>query len=416
MPNLIPLEKIYEANKRLKGIINKTPLHLNSFLSKKYGANVFLKREDFNIVRSYKIRGAYNKISALTKTERDKGLVCASAGNHSQGFALSCKLLKTKGVIFMPTTTPKQKIEKAKSFGEGFIDINIVGDTFDESYEFAKGFSDKKNRVFIHPFDDEKIIQGHASVGLEILSELKDVDYLIFTVGGGGLGSGLISVFKQLSPKTKLVGIEPATAPSMLKSLKEKKVVTLKTISNFVDGAAVKRVGEITFKIFKDNIDKMFLADEGMICSYILDLYNNDGIVVEPAGATSLCALSQLNEHEIANKNIVCVIGGGNNDITRMEEIKERAMLYEGKKHYYVIQLPQRAGALKELLIDVIGEKIDITFFEYQKKNQRETGPIVIGIEIEKKEDYIEFKDRLKKSELEYDYLNKNNHYLKLLL
>tara|TARA_B100000809_G_C15136810_1_gene530999 strand:+ start:40 stop:1173 length:1134 start_codon:yes stop_codon:yes gene_type:complete len=367
---------------------------------------MFFKREDFQTVRSYKIRGAYHKISSLSLSETKKGIVCASAGNHAQGVALSCKLLKIKGTIYMPLPTPNQKIEQVKMFGEEYVEIIMEGDTYDDACLAAKLNCELTQKSFVHPFDDEKVIEGQATVGLEILKQSqKIIDYIFIPVGGGGLAAGLSSVFKIISPKTKIIGVEPDGAPSMSISIKNKRNTELQTIEKFVDGAAVKKVGSLTFPICEQNLDAMITVPEGKVCQTILDLYNKDAIVVEPAGALSISALDYY-KNEIKEKNVVCLISGSNNDITRTPEIKERALLYANLKHYFIIKFPQRAGALREFVVDVLGDKDDITHFEYTKKTNRENGAAVVGVEIKHPNNLHPLIARMKKHNFYGDYLN----------
>jgi len=395
---------------QLKNIVNKTPLQFNLNLSKKYHCNVFLKREDLQVVRSYKLRGAYNMMSSLTTAQLQRGVVCASAGNHAQGFAYSCKKLSVNGVVFMPVISPNQKISQTKMFGENFIEVKLVGDTFDDCAIAAKKYTEENGMTFIPPFDDYKIIEGQGTVGLEIFEQLNELsqdnfsniffpktstfstdnlmaDYIFMAVGGGGLSAGVGTYFKTFSPATKIIGVEPKGAPSMYEALKAGHPVTVENIERFVDGAAVKRVGDITFSICKDVLDDMLLVEEGKVCSTILKLYNEDAIVAEPAGVLSIAALDEYAE-VIKGKNIICVIGGGNNDIDRMQEIKERSLQYEGLKHYFLIRFAQRPGALKEFVNHVLGNNDDITRFEYMQKHNKETGPALVGIELKTKEDY----------------------------
>ncbi len=400
------LEAVELAAKRLDGIALVTPLTTNLQYSKQYDSNILFKREDLQVVRSYKIRGAYNKMAALTTSEVMNGIVCASAGNHAQGVALSCKLLKMKGTIYMPVPTPKQKLDQVKMFGEAYINIVLEGDTFDDSYHAAKFESERLNKTFIHPFNDEKVIEGQATVGLEILKQAKQpIDYVFVPVGGGGLSSGLSSVFKLLSPNTKIIGVEPEGAPSMSNSIKHNKNIELKYIEKFVDGAAVKRVGDLNFEICKSNLDAMITVSEGKICQTILELYNKDAIVVEPAGALSIAAL-ECYANEIKGKNIVCVVSGSNNDITRTAEIKERALLHANLKHYFIIKFPQRAGALREFLADILGPTDDITHFEYTKKTNRENGAAVVGLELKSSADLEPLITKMKLHNFYGDYLN----------
>lgn len=397
------------AASRLKGIITRTPLMLNHNLSKQYQCNVFLKREDLQVVRSYKLRGAYNMMSCLSPVQLQKGLVCASAGNHAQGFAYSCKKLNAKGVIFMPVITPNQKISQTKMFGESWIEIKLTGDTFDDCAIAAKQYTEENGLTFIPPFDNEKIIEGQGTVAIEILEDEPVVDYLFVPVGGGGLSAGVGTYFKTVSPGTSIVGVEPAGAPAMYEALKAGHPVELESIDRFVDGAAVKKAGDITFPICKEVLDDMHLVHEGKVCSTILKLYNEDAIVAEPAGALSIAALDDYAE-AIMGKNVVCIISGGNNDIDRMQEIKERSLQYEGLKHYFLIRFAQRPGALKEFVNQVLGPNDDITRFEYMQKHNKETGPALVGIELRSKEDYGSLLNNLYNFHINFTELSKNDN------
>ena len=400
------LKNVKAAATRLSDIAIVSPLAKNMRYSNHYGCNIMFKREDLQQVRSYKIRGAYNKMSTLNDTEVENGIVCASAGNHAQGVALSCKLLKVKGTIFMPSPTPNQKIEQVKMFGEDFINVVLVGDTFDDSYEVAKLECERLNKTFIHPFNDEKVIEGQATVGLEILSQSKEViDFIFIPVGGGGLASGLSAMVKMMSPKTKIIGVEPEGAPSMSKSIEANKIIELKEIERFVDGAAVRRVGDKNFEICKQNLDAVVTVPEGKICQVILELYNKDAIVAEPAGALSLTALDAYAE-KIKGKNVICLISGSNNDITRTPEIKERALLHANLKHYFLIKFPQRAGALMEFVVKILGNDDDITHFEYTKKVNRENDVAVVGVQLKSPKDLEPLITKMKLHNFYGDYLN----------
>lgn len=393
---------------RLKKVVKRTPLTFNHNLSKKYQCNVFLKREDLQVVRSYKLRGAYNMMSSLPEDQLRKGVVCASAGNHAQGFAYSCNKLKVKGVVFMPVITPRQKINQTKMFGEKTIEIKLVGDTFDDCATAAKQFTEQNKMIFIPPFDDHRIIEGQGTVGVEILEDQSEVDYLFVPVGGGGLSAGVGSYFKTWSPKTKIIGLEPEGAPAMYESLKAGRPITLENIDRFVDGAAVKRVGDLTFSICKNVLDDMRLVPEGKVCTTILRLYNEDAIVVEPAGALSIAALDDYAD-EIKGKNVVCIISGSNNDIDRMQEIKERSLQYEGLKHYFLISFAQRPGALKEFVNNVLGPTDDITRFEYMQKTNKENGPALVGVELQSRSDYDLLLKKLHDSHIGFSEINKND-------
>jgi len=393
---------------RLKKIVIKTPLQRNTHLSKKYDCNIFLKREDLQVVRSYKLRGAYNMMSSLSKEELERGVVCASAGNHAQGFAFSCRKLNVKGVVFMPTITPNQKVKQTQMHGDGNVEIKLVGDTFDDCAIIAKKYTEENGMTFIPPFDDHRIIEGQGTVAVEILEELNYVDYLFVPVGGGGLSAGVGSYFKTYSPKTKIIGLEPEGAPAMYEALKAGHPVTLDNIDRFVDGAAVKRVGDITFPICKEVLDDMHLISEGKVCSTILKLYNEDAIVVEPAGALSIAALDDY-ANEIKYKTVVCIVSGSNNDIDRLQEIKERSLQYEGLKHYFLINFAQRPGALKEFVNNVLGPTDDITRFEYMQKNNKEAGPALVGIELQSRDNYDKLLQNLNRYQINYTELSKDN-------
>lgn len=397
-----------DAAERLQGIAYRTPLQLNSNLSRKYQCNVYLKREDLQVVRSYKLRGAYNMMSSLPKDQLSKGVVCASAGNHAQGFAFSCKKLGVKGMVFMPIITPKQKVNQTKMVGEDNIEISLVGDTFDDCAIAAKKFTEENGMTFIPPFDDLRIIEGQGTVGVEILADKPGIDFLFVPVGGGGLSAGVGTYFKTFSPKTKIIGLEPEGAPSMYEALKAGRPVTLSHIERFVDGAAVKRVGDLTFPICKDVLDEMRLIPEGKVCSTILKLYNEDAIVVEPAGALSIAALDDFAK-EIKGKNVVCIVSGSNNDIDRMQEIKERSLQYEGLKHYFLINFAQRPGALKEFVNNILGPTDDITRFEYMQKTNKENGPALVGIELQSRSDYDTLMKKLDENNINYTELNKDD-------
>lgn len=377
------MERIREAQHTLRGIAEQTPLQQNLRLSRKYGAEVFLKREDLQPVRSYKIRGAYNKIHSLHREGKIRnGVVCASAGNHAQGVAFACSRLKIRGTVFMPVTTPKQKLEQVAMFGEQYIDIRLHGDTFDAAKAAATEFAGNHSAAFIHPFDDARIIEGQATLALEILSQSdRKIDYLFVPVGGGGLLAGMVTVFSALSPETKIVAVEPKGAASMKESLASGQNTKLEEIDSFVDGAAVQRVGELPFDICREAISHCMAVEEGKVCETLLEMYNREAMVLEPAGALSVAGLESFHE-DLRGKHAVCIISGSNNDITRMEEIKERALLYKGLKHYFIVRFPQRPGALKEFVLNVLGDTDDITFFEYTKKNSREKSSAIVGIEV----------------------------------
>lgn len=409
------LSDIQAAKQRIGNVVLHTPLSQNIPLSEKFGADIWLKREDLQAVRSYKIRGAYNKISSLTKEETERGVVCASAGNHAQGVAFAANKLWIRARIFMPKPTPKQKIKQVKMFGKDYVDIVLTGDTYDDCCKEAMDYCREQGAVFIHPFDDPTVIEGQGTVGLDILNDTQgSIDYLLLPIGGGGLASGVSSVFKAISPETKIVGVEAAGAASMKRSLEAGHRVTLEEIDTFADGIAVATPGAITYRICREQLHDILVVPEGKICTTILELYNESAIVVEPAGAASIAALSLIGD-EIRGKNVVCIVSGSNNDITRMEEIKERSMLYEGLKHYFIVRFPQRAGALREFLEHVLGPNDDITLFQYAKKNAREKGPAVVGIEVRQPEDFGPLVERMEAQHIVYEYLNDKPDLLRLI-
>ncbi len=410
------VEKAYEV---LKSVVKHTPLEYDFYLSEKYHCNVYLKREDLQRVRSFKLRGAFYAISRLSAEQLAKGVVCASAGNHAQGVAYTCKRMTVPATIFMPTTTPQQKVSQVKFFGGSNVEVVLVGDTFDASATAAKEFAAAHGQTFIPPFDDPDIIAGQGSLAVEMVKDLnkahEQADYVFAGIGGGGLISGVATYLKAKSPITKIIGVEPDGAPSMTAALKQNQVVTLDKIDKFVDGAAVKEVGSLTFQHAKVLVDEVTTVSEGAVCSTILDMYTKQAIVAEPAGALSVAALEDYRE-EIKDKTVVCIVSGGNNDINRMQEIEERSLLHEGLKHYFIVNFSQRPGALKEFVNDVLGPHDDITKFEYTKKVNRGNGPVIIGVLLQDKNDYEGLLDRVAAFDPSYIPINDNQTLYTLLV
>ncbi|EAD8369913.1 threonine ammonia-lyase [Listeria monocytogenes] len=410
------VEKAYEV---LKSVVKHTPLEYDFYLSEKYHCNVYLKREDLQRVRSFKLRGAFYAISRLSAEQLAKGVVCASAGNHAQGVAYTCKRMTVPATIFMPTTTPQQKVSQVKFFGGSNVEVVLVGDTFDASATAAKEFAAAHGQTFIPPFDDPDIIAGQGSLAVEMVKDLnkahEQADYVFAGIGGGGLISGVATYLKAKSPITKIIGVEPDGAPSMTAALKQNQVVTLDKIDKFVDGAAVKEVGSLTFQHAKVLVDEVTTISEGAVCSTILDMYTKQAIVAEPAGALSVAALEDYRE-EIKDKTVVCIVSGGNNDINRMQEIEERSLLHEGLKHYFIVNFSQRPGALKEFVNDVLGPHDDITKFEYTKKVNRGNGPVIIGVLLQDKNDYEGLLDRVAAFDPSYIPINDNQTLYTLLV
>ena len=412
----IRIEDILIAQTRVKELIIETPLQRNPILSQRYRCNVYLKREDLQVVRSFKIRGAYNFIRSLPSDLASRGVVCASAGNHAQGVAYSCSRLGIAGTVFMPATTPKQKVAAVERFGGDQVMIRLVGDTFDDALAEANLYAEQNGMTFVHPFDHPAIIAGQGTVAAEILSSAPEpIDYIFVGVGGGGLAAGISSYVKRLSPNTKIIGVEASGAPTMRTAFDRGEVVTLEGIDPFVDGTAVRRAGKLTYEICRTLLDDDILVPEGKVCTTILELYNENAIVVEPAGALPVAALDLYRE-QIVGKNVVCVISGGNNDISRMQEMKERSLLYEGLMHYFIINFPQRAGALREFLDGVLGPHDDITRFEYTKKTSKENGPALVGIELKHPEDYAPLIERMRSRNISFLTLNDHPDLFNLLV
>nr|WP_177167852.1 threonine ammonia-lyase IlvA [Marininema mesophilum] len=417
LPHLrIAVEDIIRANHVLKDVIIPTALQKDAWLSEQYGCNLYLKREDLQMVRSFKIRGAYNVIHQLAPEKLQLGIVCASAGNHAQGVAFTCRELGIHGRIYMPNPTPNQKVKQVKRFGGDAVEVILTGDTFDDALAEALSYSAEKGMEFIHPFENPATVAGQGTIGLEILNDLPEkLDYLIMGIGGGGLAAGVASYVKALSPSTKIIGVEPGGASSMSKSVEAGEVITLDTVDKFVDGASVQRVGELNYQICRELIDEFISVPEGKVCTTILELYNENAIVAEPAGALPIAALDQLGDR-LHGKNVVCILSGGNNDIERMPEIKERSLIYEGLKHYFTIQFPQRSGALREFINDVLGPDDDITRFEYTKQNSKEQGPVLLGIELKRREDYAPLIKRMKRKGYPFIEINKDPTLFQLLI
>ena len=403
-----------EAEARLRGIVASTPLQSLKRLSQTFGADILVKREDLQEVRSFKIRGAYNKISALSAEERRRPIVCASAGNHAQGVAWACAHLAIRGTIFMPRITPVQKIERVEHFGGTFTEIRLVGDSYDESSRAAQEYSEQSSGIFVHPFDDLDTIAGQGTVAKEILDATDGrVDLVVVPVGGGGLASGVASYIKERDPSIVVVGAEPAGSPSMYESLRQGHLVTLSEMHTFVDGAAVRTPGRLTFDLCRRYVDRVAVVPEGRICTTMIELYQNEGIIAEPAGALSISALEDAGV--TPGKTVVCIMSGGNNDILRYPEIMERSLVYQGRKHYFIIEFAQKPGQLRQFVDNALGPTDDIVRFEYIKKTNKERGAALVGIELKDKADLAPLLERMEaiqlnvrrlgSEELLYDYI-----------
>lgn len=411
---------VEDAKAAMRTIFPETPLQLNEHLSRRYGADIWLKREDLSPVRSYKIRGAFNFLrKAIAAGATGKTFVCASAGNHAQGFAFVCRHFEVPGVVFMPVTTPQQKIDKTRTFGGEFITIKLIGDIFDQCYAAARSHVEEIGGMMVPPFDDLDIIEGQATVAAEIETQLPDgviPDMVILPVGGGGLASGVTGYLKDIVPADGFVFTEPTGAPSLKKSLETGSPVTLPKVDNFVDGAAVARIGALNFEALKGfSSTQVMLVPENAICVTMTDMLNVEGVVLEPAGGLSITALSLLDPEKIAGKTIVCVVSGGNFDFERLPDVKERAMRYAGLKKYFILRLPQRPGALRDFL-NLLGPDDDIARFEYLKKSARNFGSILIGIETRAPENFAGLYERFEAAGLGYEDITENEILANLII
>ncbi|WP_105148681.1 threonine ammonia-lyase IlvA [Streptococcus suis] len=416
---MITAKNVEQAYSVLKRVVVRTPLDYSRYLSEKYGATIYLKRENEQRVRSFKIRGAYYAISQLTDDEKSRGVVCASAGNHAQGVAYTCQEMQIPATIFMPITTPQQKIGQVKFFGGDYVEIRLVGDTFDESAKAAQDYTQESGKTFIDPFDDENVQAGQGTVAYEILEEAEEqtisFDQILVPIGGGGLVAGVSAYLKEHAPEIKIVGVEASGARSMKAAFDKGRPVKLDQIDKFADGIAVQKVGKSTYEVARKYVDRLVGVDEGWISGTILDLYSKLGIVAEPAGAATIAALEVVKD-QIKGQTICCIISGGNNDINRMPEMEERALIYEGIKHYFVVNFPQRPGALREFVNEILGPNDDITRFEYIKRANKGTGPVLIGIALGDKKDYAQFISRLEEFDPQYINLHENDSLYKMLV
>ncbi|WP_106850360.1 threonine ammonia-lyase IlvA [Blastococcus sp. Marseille-P5729] len=370
------------AAARLRTVVRQTALDPSERLSQNAGLPVLLKREDTQVCRSYKVRGAYNFISSIASDQRQNGIVCASAGNHAQGVAFACRRLGIRGKVFLPTTTPRQKRQRIKEIGGEWLTPVITGGSYDEASRAAFADSAQTGALFVHPFDAALTIAGQGSVGVEIPEAMPGGDTVLVPVGGGGLLAGICLWIRENKPDTRIVGVEPEGAASMQAALDAGLPVVLPDLDTFVDGAAVARVGDLSYELVRNLVDQVISVPEGAVCTEMLELYQNEGIIAEPAGALASAALRGYLDHE-PDGPVVCVVSGGNNDVSRYAEILERSLIHEGLRHYFLVTFPQEPGALRGFLADVLGEGEDIVLFEYVKKNNRETGPALVGIELD---------------------------------
>ncbi len=406
---------VEHAAERLAGVASRTPLQLNERLSAATGAYIWLKREDLQPVRSYKIRGAYNLISQLDGTQRNAGVICASAGNHGQGVAFACARLGIRGRIFVPATTPRQKRERILALGEGRVDIAVTGDSYDEAAAAAQLEARSTGATLVPAFNDERTIAGQGTVAKEIVEQFgKAPDVLLAPVGGGGMLAGCLTYLSERHPTTKVVGAEPAGASSMAAALAAGAPVDLDRMDTFVDGAAVRRAGELTFSVIQRHRPELYSVPEGRICSEMLALYQTEGIVAEPAGALATASLGLFRPEP--GQTVVAIVSGGNNDVSRYAEIVERSLVYEGRKHYFLVNFPQEPGALRRFLDEVLGPDDDITHFEYVKRSNRETGPALVGIELGDPDSFADLLLKMDASPITFEVVSSDSPFYRFLV
>jgi threonine dehydratase len=397
---------IDEAAARIADIVVRSPLHLSERLSEVTGATVYLKREDLQAVRSYKLRGAYNLLTQLSDDELAAGVVCSSAGNHAQGFALACRSMGIRGRVYVPTKTPKQKRDRIRYHGREFIDLIAVGATYDLAAAAALDDVARTGATLIPPYDDLRTMAGQGTIAAEILDQLGvEPDLVIVPVGGGGCISGITTYLAERTTNTAVLGVEPAGAAAMIAALAAGEPVTLDYVDQFVDGAAVNRAGALPFAALTAAGDMVSLTtvDEGAVCTAMLDLYQNEGIIAEPAGALSVAGLLEATVEP--GTTVVCLISGGNNDVSRYNEILERSLVHLGLKHYFLVDFPQEPGALRRFLDEVLGPGDDITLFEYVKRNNRETGEALVGIQLGSAADLDGLLVRMRSSDMHVETL-----------
>ena len=402
MPPPLTAQDVELARTRLEQVTRRTPLEDSERLSALAGVPVLLKREDLQVCRSYKVRGAFNLISSLSPKEQARGVVCASAGNHGQGVAYSCARLSIHGTVVIPANTPRQKRQRIAALGGHSIDLVVSGSSYDEASRAAQELADRTGAVYVHPFDDLRTIAGQGTVASELGDQSPELDTLVVPVGGGGLLAGVATWVRANRPRTRLVGVEPEGAAAMVAALAHGAPVDLQRIDTFVDGAAVGRAGELTYPIVRDLVDEVVTVPEGAVCTEMLELYQTEGIIAEPAGALASAAVRQ-GLPRTPEGPVVCLVSGGNNDVSRYAEIVERSLLHEGLRHYFLVTFPQEPGALRHFLDEVLGSGEDIVVFEYVKKNNRETGPALVGIELEQAGDLPALVERMDRSPLQIE-------------
>ncbi|EEH63603.1 threonine ammonia-lyase [Gleimia coleocanis DSM 15436] len=404
------------AAQRLNGVARETALEFSDRLTAEVGVPVYLKREDIQLCRSFKVRGAYNKIASLTEAEKSRGVACASAGNHAQGVAYACAALQIKGKIFLPSNTPRQKRDRIKTIGGDWVEQVIVNGSFDQANAVAQECARAENLVFVPPYDDPLTIAGQGTVAYEISKQLPaGTDTVVVPIGGGGLAAGIAVWIKTKHPEIKVIGVEPAGAASSAAALKAGTPVSLEVSDSFVDGTAVGRVGDTPFPLLRDLLDEIVVVPEGAVCSEMLALYHSEGIIAEPAGALAAAAIRRYLPH-IPNGPVIGIVSGGNNDLSRYAEVQERSLRHEGLRHYFLVTFSQEPGALRTFLEDVLAPDQDIVHFEYTKKNNRDTGPALVGIDIVHPEDLLALRRRMAASPLHVEQISPDSEIFRLLV
>lgn len=416
---------IAQASEILSDVVEKTPVMLSERLSDLISVPVYLKREDMQKCRSFKVRGAYFRMSTLSEEERRRGVVCASAGNHAQGLAYACAQLKVRGTIYLPSNTPKQKRQRIETIGGDWVEQVIVDGTFDRANAQAQEAARHSGRTYVHPYDDPCTIAGQGTIAVELEEQvLSEAAAVLVPVGGGGLLSGIATWIRSRFPDIKIYGVEPTGAASMAASMEADQVVSLPSVDPFVDGTAVGRAGELPYSIVKELVDDILVVPEGAVCTEMLDLYHSDGVIAEPAGALASAAArmyfsdpGQRNELLGGKEGaIVAIVSGGNNDMTRYAEIMERSLRHEGLRHYFLVTFPQQPGALRSFLEDVLGPGDDIVHFEYTKKNNRDSGPALVGIDLADREDITGLRARMEASPLHVEELRPDSEIYRLVI
>lgn len=417
----VSADDVDKAAKRLEGVARYTPIHSIDRLSMAAGVPVLVKREDQQVCRSFKLRGAYNRIAMLSNSEKRAGVVCASAGNHAQGVAMACAELGINGTIYLPSSTPRQKRQRIYSLGGTWVNLQFVEDDFDGTQKIARKAAQAAGRVYVHPYDDPAVIAGQGSVAKEIIEELgEDVSTVVIPVGGGGLVAGMAAWLKERRPDVRIVGVEAAGAASMHASLRAGHPTALDALDAFVDGTAVREAGENTHALVRDLVDEVVVVPEGAVSTEMLELYHLDGIIAEPAGALATSAIALASQgllpELVLDGPTVGILSGGNNDLSRYDEVMERSQVYQDLRHYFLVSFPQRPGALRQFLEDILGPDDDILYFEYTKKNNRETGPALVGIDVGSPQSLTALRKRIKEADLRIDELDSDSELLRFLV